>query len=148
LLETRCDDTGPASPLAFIIDDEVAICRVIEMFLAEFGIAAKTFHTAGAALAAFAGPHPQIVFLDIALAGSDAVHVIEGLRDTNFAGMIQVITGGNPLLVKVVERIGTRHGLAFLPPLQKPFRREAIRNLIASLDLGGAARTDVSRASG
>ncbi len=150
LPETRCDDTGHASPLAFIIDDDAGICRVIAMFLAEFGIAVRTFHTAKPALEAFAGPHPQIIFLDIALAGSDAVHVIEGLRDTKFAGKIQLITGGNLLLVDVVERIGARHGLSFLPPLMKPFRREAIRKVIENLGLCAPAGTsaDVSRAAG
>lgn len=150
LPETCCDDNGPASPLAFIIDDDQAICRMIGMFLADFGIEVRTFHTAKTALEAFAGPHPQIIFLDISLAGSDAVHVIEGLRDTKFAGTIQLITGGSALLADVVERIGARHGLAFLPPLQKPFRRGAIRETIAGLGLGASAgtSTDISRASG
>ena len=150
LPETRCDDNGPTSPLAFIIDDDPAICRILAMLLADFGIEVRTFHTAKPALEAFAGPHPQIIFLDIALAGSDAVHVIEGLRDTKFAGTIQLITGGNALLVDVVERIGARHGFAFLPALQKPFRREAIRKAIASLGLAASAETStgMSRVSG
>jgi FixJ family two-component response regulator len=132
--------------LTFIIDDDDAVCRVIAMILAEFEVEVRIFHTAAPALAAFAGRHPRLIFLDIALAGADAVHVIEGLKGANYGGVIQLITGGNPLLVEVVERIGTRHGLAFLPALQKPFRREVVRDVIrkAIAGLGYAASAETS----
>jgi FixJ family two-component response regulator len=138
--ETHCGDRGSAPPLAFVIDDDDAICRLIVMMLAKLGIETMSFRTAKPAIAAAAERQPQIIFLDIALAGSDAVHLIEGLSGTKYSGVIQLMTGGNPMLVKAVERIGARHGMSFLPALQKPFRRDAILEAIAGLGLATPAR--------
>jgi FixJ family two-component response regulator len=125
--------------LAFIIDDEEAICRIIAMTLAKLGIESASFHAAKPAIAAFAERRPAVIFLDIALAGSDAVHVVKGLSGTSYGGTIQLMSGGNTVLVEAVQRIGARYGLTLRPPLQKPFRREAIHEVVASLGLGTAA---------
>jgi FixJ family two-component response regulator len=133
-----CADGRAVRPLAFIIDDEEPICQLIAMTLTTLGVASESFHAAKPAIAALAERRPAVIFLDIALAGSDAVHVVKGLSGINYDGPIQLMSGGNAMLVEAVQRIGARHGLTLRPPLQKPFRREAIREVVASLGLGTA----------
>jgi len=136
--DAGCRDRA-CPPLAFIIGDEVAICRIIAMTLDELGIDSRSFRAAQPAIAAFTAGLPDLIFLDLALASSGAVHVIEGLGGTGFGGAIQLISGGNPLVIETIQRIGTRRGLTFLPTLRKPFGRGAIRAIVASVRLDAPA---------
>jgi len=138
----RCEDrTGV--PFAVVIDDEEAICRLLERTLAGLGVESSSHQTAKPALAAVEQSRPQIVFLDIALKQSDAIDVIKGLGEKHYSGIVQLMSGGTLQLLEAVQRIGARHGLLLRPPLQKPFRVEAIREAIvgAGLDTGTRAQT-------
>ncbi len=135
------------APYAFVIDDEDGICRFISMALAKLGVEADSFPTAGQAILALERRVPAIIFLDIALNRSDAIEVIRGLGETQYRGVVQLMSGRNPSLLEDVRRIGTRHGLNLLPPLTKPFRTEAIRQALAGarLDHEAIVRLDDAR---
>jgi EAL domain-containing protein (putative c-di-GMP-specific phosphodiesterase class I)/CheY-like chemotaxis protein len=117
--------------VAFVIDDEEGICRYMALALTALGLKAHTFSSAEPAFAALQTGHPHIVFLDIALKGSDAVDVIRRLGEVNFAGTVQLMSGSDVILLDDVRRIGDRHGLKMRPPLQKPVRPDAIREAVA-----------------
>ena len=112
---------------AFVIDDEVGICRYLSAALGQLGLAAESFHTADAAIAAFERGKPEIVFLDIDLGGTDAVDVIRALGEMRYAGIVQLMSGAKSALLDDVHRIGALRGLNMCPPLQKPFRSDAIK---------------------
>ncbi len=99
------------------------------------GLLCETFHTAGEAIAALERGKPEIVFLDIALGGSDAVEVIRALGDARYAGVVQLMSGAKSALLDDVHRIGAHHGLNMCPPLQKPFRKADIGQAVASIPL-------------
>jgi FixJ family two-component response regulator len=150
---TQCDgqikgvadagDLKPAVPFAIVIDDEKAICRFISLVLAGLGIESMTYQTAAPAIASLDQRRPEIIFLDVALERSDAIDVIKGLSGKNYTGIIQLMSGGRLPLLEAVQRIGARDGLLLRTPLQKPFRAEAIRDVIAD---AGLAR-DIARPS-
>jgi EAL domain-containing protein (putative c-di-GMP-specific phosphodiesterase class I) len=120
---------------AFVVDDEEGVCKFVSMALDTLGVVAESFHTAGEAVAALKRGVPDIVFLDIALGGSDAIDVIRALGDRRYKGMVQLMSGSRSALLDDVHRIGAMHGLNMCVPLQKPFRKEAIRRAVASLPL-------------
>lgn len=124
-----------ASPLAFVVDDDDGICKLITMTLATMGVEAEKFHTAQDAVTALDRRLPAIIFLDVALQGSDAVDVIRGLGEKGYGGIVQLMSGSNAELLEDVRRVGARHGLNMRPPLSKPFRAEAIRQIITSAHL-------------
>jgi DNA-binding NtrC family response regulator len=132
-------------PLAFIIEDDRAIRQLMEIVLAQLGVETASFERADKALAAFDARRPQIAFLDIALEQSDAVDVINGLGRAGYDGIVQLVSGADPTIMEVVQRIGLRQGLRLPPPLFKPFRGSAIRQIVAPLlvprtrSSGGAA---------
>jgi EAL domain-containing protein (putative c-di-GMP-specific phosphodiesterase class I)/CheY-like chemotaxis protein len=130
---------------AFVIDDEEGICKFIAMTLANWGVEAESFHTAEQALEALERRIPAIIFLDIALKKSDAIDVIRGLGERGYGGVVQIMSGSNPMLLDDVRRIGVRHGLKMRPPLQKPFRIEAVRQAFngAQLDQKPAAVSNI-----
>jgi DNA-binding NtrC family response regulator len=125
-------DTGP---FALIIDDQEALCRTIAIVLATIGVESASYQTADSAIASLDQRRPDIIFLDMALEQSDAIDVMKALSAKQYAGIVQLMSGGKPLLLEAVRRIGTRAGLLVRPPLQKPFRAEAVREVIVSSGL-------------
>lgn len=120
-----------AQPLTcFIIDDEPAIQNLLAGALAPFGCQPEKFRSAQAALVGLQRIRPRLVFLDVSLEGSDAVDVIRGLSEAKFTGKVQLISGTHPHALRDLQLIGERHSLSMLPPLQKPFRIQAVRQVI------------------
>lgn len=125
---------GAAPISCFIIDDEQEIQKLIAGALAPLGCQIRTFTNAKATFAALSQGHPDFVFLDVSLEKSDAVEVMRGLGRLKFAGKIQLISGRDPLTLQDLKLIGDRNGLSMLPPLQKPFRIAAIRQIMQDFD--------------
>lgn len=123
--------TSAAQPLTcFVIDDEPAIQNLLAGALAPFGCQPEKYRSAQAALVALQRIRPQLVFLDVSLEGSDAVDVMRGLSEAKFAGKVQLISGTHTQALRDLQLIGERHSLSMLPPLQKPFRIHAVRQII------------------
>ena len=131
---------------AFVIDDEVGICRYLSAALGQLGLAAESFHTADAAIAAFERGKPEIVFLDIDLGGTDAIDVIRALGEMRYAGIVQLMSGAKSALLDDVHRIGALRGLNMCLPLQKPFRFDAIKEAVASVPLWDRPEITISLA--
>jgi EAL domain-containing protein (putative c-di-GMP-specific phosphodiesterase class I)/ActR/RegA family two-component response regulator len=138
------DAVSPMSPSAFVVDDEPGICKVVSLTLSSMGVESESFHTARNAIEALETRTPAIIFLDVALEGSDAIDVIRGLGEQGYQGVVQLMSGTNIQLLEDVARVGQRHGLNMRPPLAKPFRAEAIRHIISSVHLDQRLGVEVS----
>ncbi len=116
--------------LAFVLDDEarlgVALCKM----LGGLGIDARSFVEASVFLSALEACNPDLVFLDLALAQSDAIEVICQLEARKFRGRVMLISGRDIGTLLEVERIGKDHGLSMLPSLPKPFRMADIKDCL------------------
>jgi EAL domain-containing protein (putative c-di-GMP-specific phosphodiesterase class I)/CheY-like chemotaxis protein len=121
----------------FVIDDEEGVCKYVAAAVTELGCNVDYFTSAQLAVRALKHCPPEIIFLDIALGGSDAIDVLRTLEQLAYRGVIQVMSGSNQGILDDVRRIGERHKLIMRPPLQKPFRMDAIRKVIsgAPIDL-------------
>jgi len=128
-----------AAPFALIIDDQQGVCRTIAVVLDALGVESASYQTASSAIDALDQRQPDIIFLDMSLEQSDAIDVMKGLSEKHYTGIVQLMSGGKLPLLDAVQRIGARNGLVLLPPLQKPFRGDAIRAVIASAGLAGGA---------
>jgi len=72
---------------------------------------------------------------------SDAVEVLRGLDLLRYRGKVQLISGRDSKILDEINQIGQRHSLDMLPVLSKPFRLDAIRNLVTNLDLSALSQT-------
>lgn len=122
-------DASWSPPVCFIIDDEPAIQNLIATAISSFGALIERFDNANDALKAVPKLNPKLIFLDLSLKGSDAVEVIRGLSSLHFKGIVQLVSGQNAGLLKDLQLIGLRHAITMLPPLQKPFRVDAVRTI-------------------
>jgi EAL domain-containing protein (putative c-di-GMP-specific phosphodiesterase class I) len=131
----RAEEPGPKRDFTkgrvFIVDDEPGICKFIAHVLADQGFESDPFASAPSAVRALKHCTPEIIFLDIALEGSDAIDVLRKLGETGYRGVVQLMSGSNQSMLEDVRRVGERHNLNMRSPLRKPFRSEAIRNLVA-----------------
>ena len=132
--QQAADEQAPAGRHAalhcFIVDDEPGIRQVIAHSLHDFGIATREFDNAASVLAALEHSSPDFCFLDVTLAGSDAIDVIRGLAQRCYGGPVQLMSGRDPTLLEDIRRVGERHALNMLPVLPKPFRAVAVRTIV------------------
>jgi EAL domain-containing protein (putative c-di-GMP-specific phosphodiesterase class I) len=120
-------------PLAYVLDDELAIGALVCQFLTACGYEAKTFDTPLPFFTETRIGCPGLVVLDLALGESDAVDVIRHLDILKYSGNVLLISGRDRSVLHEVEQIGKSHGLAMLPPLQKPFRLGDLKASLAAV---------------
>jgi EAL domain-containing protein (putative c-di-GMP-specific phosphodiesterase class I) len=128
---TAAESAAALRPRVFIVDDEEGFCQFVSTAVNSFGYEADYFTSAAAAARALRHCSPAIIFLDIALDGSDAIEVLRKLKELDYRGVVQLMSGSNPGLLDDVRRVGERHKLIMRQPMRKPFRMDAIRQVIA-----------------
>jgi EAL domain-containing protein (putative c-di-GMP-specific phosphodiesterase class I)/FixJ family two-component response regulator len=135
-MQSNSTGGAPSPTFAYVLDDDERIGSLVCQFLFACGFQPKQFSTPLPFFTETRMACPELVLLDLALGESDAVDVIRHLEVLKFKGNVLLISGRDRSVLNEIEAIGTAHGLAMLPPLQKPFR---LADLKASL----AASTDV-----
>jgi FixJ family two-component response regulator len=113
-------------PRCVIVEDDGAVRTAITLALRDFEVEARDFASTDQVLSACGRVIPDIVFLDIALHGFDAIDVIRALGNEGYRGAVQLVSGHH-LLLEAVQRIGVGNGLTMLEPVRKPFRASDIR---------------------
>jgi EAL domain-containing protein (putative c-di-GMP-specific phosphodiesterase class I)/FixJ family two-component response regulator len=121
-----------AGPLAYILDDDPQVRAVVDKILASIGFIPHQFATPVALFADLKTAAPGLIVLDLALGQSDAIEVIRHLESFRYQGKVLLISGRDHVTLAEIQRIGERHGLTMLPPLQKPFRATDIKNSLAA----------------
>jgi EAL domain-containing protein (putative c-di-GMP-specific phosphodiesterase class I) len=125
---------------AFVLDDEPQIGIMVCKVLKSIGVDASHFCDPAHLLAELKQRSAELILLDLALQGSDAVEVIRQLEEVGFAGSVMLISGRDRSTLAEIERIGRSRGLTMLPSLQKPFRAADLKKSLAQQPIG-AVRT-------
>ena len=130
------------SPLCFVVDDEPGICLFISATLDDLGVSSETFGDVAHLFEGLSRCKPDLIFLDVSLDRSDAVDAIRGLRERDFRGAIQLISGHDQALLEDIKLVGEERSLRMLPVLSKPFSGLAIRKIIAEQKLDSVESAD------
>lgn len=124
--------TSDATKCAFVLDDEQRIGALLCQHLAAVGYKPRQFTEPQPFLVAVKTTPPDLIVLDLALGQSDAVDVIRHLKILAYKGKLLLVSGRDESILYKVKEIGVTHGLAMLPPLQKPFRAVALKSSLAA----------------
>jgi CheY-like chemotaxis protein len=121
-------------PTCMIVDDDPAIRLTLRRILGnrQVGspeIGSADWRTAGDVAEACMRAAPDVLFLDLAMRGFDAIDVIRALGERHYGGAIVLISGLHAVMQNVM-RVGERHGLVMLPPLPKPFRAHQVEEIL------------------
>jgi FixJ family two-component response regulator len=116
-------------PTCLVVDDDLPSVQTLQWTLGARQIGPSEFRSVADVVAACEQSAPDILFLDVALCGFDAIDVLQALGDRQYGGSIVLISGLHALLHDVA-RVGERNGLKMLPPLAKPFRVHQIKAIL------------------
>ena len=109
----------------FIIDDDVALCRSLEIQLAAEGHEAAWANTAAEGLAALTQYQPDLVLLDLVLPGASGLEILRALARRDPARPVAMITGQQDMQATIeAMRAGA------FDYLRKPFDFEDLLLLI------------------
>ncbi|MEO5338402.1 MAG: response regulator [Magnetospirillum sp. WYHS-4] len=111
----------PYEPIAFIVDDDAAICDALSVHLGMAGIAVRTFLSAEAFLDAVDPDQPGCAVIDIRMPGMDGLDLQREMNRRGLVLPVIVITGHGDVPAAVAA---FRSGA--LDFLQKPFDEEVL----------------------
>jgi EAL domain-containing protein (putative c-di-GMP-specific phosphodiesterase class I)/CheY-like chemotaxis protein len=131
----------------FVVDDDADVRRFMASSLRRSGLHAQDYRSIEEMDTALSEGHPDLIFLDVWLDGSDAVDAIRVLERHRYEGYVQLISGRDTSMVENVRRLGKGRQLHMLPVLQKPFRPAEIRNIIHEVNSRYAKAQDPHRRS-
>jgi FixJ family two-component response regulator len=122
----------------FVLDDDPRVRATVVCVLKSIGYEAQEFSSPEPMLASLEGAPPEIIILDLSLGQSDAVEVIRQLAASRYEGKVLLISGHDEAVLKDIQLIGERRGLAMLASLHKPFRS---RDIVGRLNAPTAINT-------
>lgn len=116
-----------------VVDDEPSIARVIETAARQIGLDVMAITDTDQFEKALQTHQPTIIMLDIAMPGRDGVELLGHLAAAHYAGKVVVMSGSHPSYVQMSSAIARNRGLDLAGALPKPFRKQAVADLLTRL---------------
>jgi DNA-binding response OmpR family regulator len=126
---------GAATNRLLIVDDEPDITRIIEITARKLGFEVMSIHDSNRFEQGLEQLRPTIIFLDITMPDRDGLELIGHLAARNYAGQIVVMSGKDERYIQMSSTIGRTRGLSIAGTLTKPFRKDALQDLLIRLSL-------------
>ena len=76
-------ESSASGQLIYVVDDDVAIARLVAVNLAARGYRVKQFHAGRDSLASFQGDCPDLVILDLIMPDSDGLDIAKKIREVS-----------------------------------------------------------------
>lgn len=118
---TETEATAPPKWL-LIVDDEPAICRIIQRAGEELGFAARAVHDGEAFKTAYIDIAPSVIVLDLNIPGSDGIELLRFLALEGSKAQILVVSGHGERVLEAARRLGALRGLNMVGIINKPLR--------------------------
>lgn len=109
-----------------IVDDEPAVCAVIERVAAPLGFVVKSLNHSGEFLQTLTDFRPSLLILDLKMPDSDGVQLLQQLKDGHSEAQVIVISGMDQRVLNTAEKLGRSQGLKMIGVLQKPLQRSEL----------------------
>jgi two-component system nitrogen regulation response regulator NtrX len=113
-------------PLAFVVDDDPLVAKLLRMMLGRAGCEATTFANGPDAIAALAKTRPQLVMLDLVMPGMDGIEVLRRIRETA-PDVAVVMVSGQGTVRAAVDAIK----LGAVDFLEKPIDQDRLEAALA-----------------
>ena len=126
---------GAAANRLLIVDDEPDITRIIEITARKLGFEVMSIHDSNRFEQDLEQLRPTIIFLDITMPDRDGLELIGHLAARNYAGQVVVMSGKDERYIQMSSAIGRTRGLSVAGTLTKPFRKDALQDLLIRLSL-------------
>ena len=118
----------------FVIDDEPAICTLIQRIGEGCGYAVAAASDPTLFKQQFRAVAPSVICLDLAMPGSDGIEMLRFLATEGCRAPVVLISGYNSAMVQMAARLGGALGLDMAGVFTKPIRVAELRNLLLQFD--------------
>jgi EAL domain-containing protein (putative c-di-GMP-specific phosphodiesterase class I)/CheY-like chemotaxis protein len=125
--------------VCYVLDEDEQICHFLSLILHGKGVRTEEYSDGQSLLQAVDRRSPDLVFLNVSLDSSEAIHCVEALGKRGYFGFLQLMSDRGSAVLEHVKKVVDKNGLIALPVLPKPFRGEAIVKILHSLQLGDPA---------
>lgn len=125
-----CGTVAPPRSLTFIVDPDARSAQALAAVLSASGVDAVMFANGEALAAGLRRSTPELVFIDVAAHGEQAIDALYTLGQGGYAGGVQLVGPQLSPVVETVRRMGSRHALKMLTPLNKPLAPGSIRRVL------------------
>ena len=88
----RADAGGAAAPLIYVVEDDLAIARLVLAALHEFGFATEAFGSATAVLRRLRTERPDLCIVDLGLPDMDGIELVRQITTVSSSGVL-ILTG-------------------------------------------------------
>ena len=125
--EVRCFPMPPASPVIFVVDDDISVRESLELLIRQEGLAVETFNSAREFLARPRVSVPSCLILDVSLPGLNGLELQKRIVLDRREMPIIFITGHGdiPMTVQAMKA-------GAIEFLTKPFGEEALLSAIGN----------------
>ncbi len=128
-----------ANPLCFIVDEDFVFRRDLAKELRREDIDTVEFSNSSRFTAMIDDQNPDIVLVNLNNAAPhECVRTLLALKECRYSGAVQLFGHCEPKVLESFKTIGVDSALTMLPPLQKPIKVAAIRNIVREQKLGAA----------
>jgi DNA-binding NtrC family response regulator len=125
-------------PLVLIVDDDAALCALLERFIRPLGFDVLTFPDGGPALASLHSIDPDVALVDLQMPAIGGLEVLRAIRDAAPDCRVVLMTG-QPSMESAIQAVK----LGALDYLTKPFDLDRLRTLLATIGRGFEQRREV-----
>ncbi len=94
-------DGGAPAPLIYVVEDDVAIAKLVLTALDEFGFAAVAFQTGAAVLRRLQTDHPALCIVDLGLPDMDGIELVRQIAQVSSSGVL-ILTGRGHMVDRVM----------------------------------------------
>ena len=124
-----------ANPLktALVVDDDPFSLAIAQRALNKLGFAECVVAEdgdEGLRILAQMAPAPDLILCDIFMPNKDGIEFLDALAQSKFQGQVVLVSGGDPTMLEVAEKLGTHGGLNVTATLIKPLDREQLAHAL------------------
>jgi CheY-like chemotaxis protein len=118
----------------FVIDDEPAICALIQRIGEGCGYPVAVASDPILFKQQYQAVAPSVICLDLAMPGADGIEMLRFLAAQGCRARVLVISGYNSTMVQMAVRLGEALGLDMAGVVAKPIRLAELRSLLLQFD--------------
>lgn len=122
-------------PIVLIVDDEPDFAEFIGEVVEGTGFNCKLAGNGQELKDFYSQAKPVLIFLDIVMPDVDGVEALQWLAEQNCKAPIVLLSGHDPLYLKMADMVGSGNSLNIIANLRKPVRVDQIEKLLNDLTL-------------
>jgi EAL domain-containing protein (putative c-di-GMP-specific phosphodiesterase class I) len=130
----------PSRPLCFVMDASVSPSDTLPSVLQTSGIETRIFDQSRSFIDGLKTGTPNLVFLEVADAGDEAIDALFALGEHTYRGPVQLMAADGVRVIETVRRIGERHSLKLPLTLKMPLATPTIRRVLQEHGLQAPAQ--------